>query len=36
MLDESSAAGHSEASTSKLYYRRGYSPEKSASFFAAY
>jgi hypothetical protein len=29
-------AGHREPSTTKLYDRRGYNPEKSASFFAAY
>jgi len=30
------AAGHADASTTKLYDRRGYNPEKSASFFANY
>jgi integrase/recombinase XerD len=30
------AAGHSEPSTTKLYDRRGYNPEKSASFYATY
>ena len=30
------AAGHADASTTKLYDRRGYNPEKSASFFASY
>ena len=30
------AAGHADASTTKLYDRRGYNPEKSASFFATY
>ena len=30
------AAGHSEPGTTKLYDRRGYNPEKSASFFATY
>lgn len=28
--------GHAEPSTTKLYDRRGYNPEKSASFFATY
>jgi site-specific recombinase XerD len=30
------AAGHRDPSTTKLYDRRGYDPEKSASFFATY
>jgi integrase/recombinase XerD len=30
------AAGHVEPSTTKLYERSGYNPEKSASFFAIY
>jgi site-specific recombinase XerD len=30
------AAGHADASTTKLYDRRGYNPEKSAAFFASY
>lgn len=30
------AAGHADATTAKLYDRRGYNPEKSASFFASY
>jgi integrase/recombinase XerD len=30
------AAGHSEPGTTMLYDRRGYNPEKSASFFATY
>lgn len=30
------AAGHRDPSTTKLYDRRGYNPEKSASFFANY
>lgn len=30
------AAGDADASTTKLYDRRGYDPEKSASFFATY
>jgi len=30
------AAGHAAPSTTKLYDRRGYNPEKSASFFANY
>jgi integrase/recombinase XerD len=34
--DAQRAAGHSEPSTTKLYDRRGYNPEKSASFFATY
>lgn len=34
--DVQRAAGHSEPSTTKLYDRRGYNPEKSASFFATY
>jgi hypothetical protein len=29
-------AGHAEPSTTKLYDRRGYNPEKSASLFATY
>jgi integrase/recombinase XerD len=32
--DVQSAAGHADPSTTKLYDRRGYNPEKSASFFA--
>jgi integrase/recombinase XerD len=32
--DVQRAAGHSEPDTTKLYDRRGYNPEKSASFFA--
>jgi integrase/recombinase XerD len=31
-----SAAGYREPGTTKLYDRRGYNPEKSASFFATY
>jgi len=31
-----SAAGQADPSTTKLYDRRGYNPEKSASFFANY
>jgi integrase/recombinase XerD len=31
-----SAAGHADPSTTKLYDRRGYNPEKSAGFFANY
>src|SRR5438105_2949819 len=31
-----SAAGHADPSTTKLYDRRGYNPEKSARFFANY
>ena len=30
------AAGHADASTTKLYDRRGYNLEKSAAFFANY
>ena len=30
------AAGHADPSTTKLYDRRGYNPEKRASFFANY
>jgi hypothetical protein len=28
--------GHRDPSTTKLYDRRGYNPEKAASFFATY
>jgi integrase/recombinase XerD len=34
--DVQRAAGHSEPSTTKLYDHRGYTPEKSESFFASY
>jgi site-specific recombinase XerD len=34
--DVQKAAGHRDASTTKLYDRRGYNPEKAASFFASY
>ena len=34
--DVQRAAGHSEPGTTKLYDRRGYNPEKSASYFATY
>lgn len=34
--DVQRAAGHRDPSTTKLYDRRGYNPEKSASFFANY
>lgn len=34
--DVQQAAGHADPSTTKLYDRRGYNPEKSASFFANY
>jgi hypothetical protein len=34
--DVPSAAGHADPSTTKLYDRRGYNPEKSASCFANY
>jgi len=30
------AAGHADPSTTKLYDRRGYNPDKSAAFFASY
>ncbi len=30
------AAEHADATTTKLYDRRGHNPEKSASFFASY
>jgi hypothetical protein len=30
------AAGHADATTTKLYDRHGYNPEKPASFFASY
>jgi integrase/recombinase XerD len=32
--DVQKAAGHHGPSTTKLYDRRGYNPEKAASFFA--
>ena len=34
--DVQEAAGHADPSTTKLYDRRGYNPEKSAAFFANY
>ena len=34
--DMQRAAGHAEPGSTKLYDRRGYNPEKSASFFATY
>ena len=34
--DVQKAAGDRDPSTTKLYDRRGYNPEKSASFFATY
>ena len=34
--DVQRAAGHADPSTTKLYDRRGYNPEKSASLFANY
>ncbi|MCC6497545.1 MAG: tyrosine-type recombinase/integrase [Propionibacteriaceae bacterium] len=34
--DVQEAAGHADPDTTKLYDRRGYNPEKSASFFAVY
>jgi integrase/recombinase XerD len=34
--DVQKAAGHRDPSTTKLYDRRGYNPEKAAGFFATY
>jgi hypothetical protein len=34
--DVQKAAGHRDPGTTKLYDRRGYNPEKAASFFATY
>ena len=34
--DVQRATWHAEPGTTKLYDRRGYNPEKSASFFATY
>lgn len=34
--DVQKAAGHRDPSTTMLYDRRGYNPEKAASFFATY
>jgi integrase/recombinase XerD len=34
--DVQNAAGHRDPGTTKLYDRRGYNPEKAASFFATY
>jgi integrase/recombinase XerD len=34
--DVQKAAGHRDPSKTKLYDRRGYNPEKTASFFAIY
>jgi integrase len=34
--DVQEAAGHRDPGTTKLYDRRGYNPEKAASFFATY
>jgi integrase/recombinase XerD len=34
--DVQKAAGHRDPSTTKLYDRRGYNPEKAASFFATH
>jgi site-specific recombinase XerD len=34
--DVQSAAGHADPSTTRRYDRRGYNPEKSASFFVNY
>ncbi len=36
LKDVQKAAGHRDPSTNKLYDRRGYNPEKAASFFATY
>jgi integrase/recombinase XerD len=36
LKDVQKAAGHRDPSTTKLYDRRGYNPEKAASFFATY
>jgi integrase/recombinase XerD len=36
LQDVQKAAGHRDPSTAKLYDRRGYNPEKAASFFATY
>lgn len=35
-LEVQRAAGHADATTTELHDRRGYNPEKSASFFATY
>jgi hypothetical protein len=35
-LEKAQRAGHADATTTKLYDRRGHNPEKSASFFASY
>jgi integrase/recombinase XerD len=34
--DVQEAVGHADPSTTNLYDRRGYNPEKAASFFANY
>jgi site-specific recombinase XerD len=34
--DVQKTAGHRDPGTTKLYDRRGYNPEKAASFFATY
>ena len=34
--DVQKAAGHRDPGTTKLYDRRGYNPERAASFFATY
>jgi hypothetical protein len=34
--DVQKAAGHRDPGTTKLYDRRGYNPEKAASFFVTY
>jgi site-specific recombinase XerD len=36
LKDVQKAAGHRNPGTTKLYDRRGYNPEKAASFFATY
>ena len=36
LKDVQKAAGHRDPGTTKLYDRRGYNPEKAASFFATY
>jgi hypothetical protein len=35
-LEDVQKAGHRDPGTAKLYDRRGYNPEKAASFFATY
>ena len=36
LKDVQKAAGHRDPGTTKLYDRRGYNPEKAASFFPTY